>query len=264
MISVILPVFNTEKYVKQAIDSILNQTYKNFELIVIDDCSTDNTKNILLSYDDSRIKIIWKDINSGYVESLNRGIKLARGIYIARMDADDIAHPDRFKKQLSYMISHPEVSVLACHIKLINHNNEFVGTWKNDIRCKTVESIRKTIPYENCICHPSVMMKQNIFDKFLYNLNQYGSEDWDLWMRLIRNGFIIDKINEDLLYYRQSDFSVSAKIDKSIGVLEKANRVRLRYMQDRIKERDIKYFDFLVLHGILRTSIRIFIRKIKK
>ena len=102
-ISVIMPVYNCEKYIAMSIESILNQTINDFELLIIDDASTDQTLAIITSYEDTRIKIISKPVNSGYTESLNIGLKIAKGKYIARMDGDDISFTRRFEKQLSFL-----------------------------------------------------------------------------------------------------------------------------------------------------------------
>ena len=108
LISVVMSVYNAETYLSHAIESVLNQTYDNFEFIIIEDCSTDNSKEILQNYAivDSRIKIIYKEKNKGtlgFIENLNFGIENARGKYIARMDADDICHRERFEKQVSFL-----------------------------------------------------------------------------------------------------------------------------------------------------------------
>ena len=103
-ISVLMPTYNAEKYLKEAIESILNQTFTDFELLVIDDCSKDNTRNIVLSYNDKRIRLI-DGLQKGLAAALNFGIKIAKGVYVARMDADDIALPERFSKQAWLNIS---------------------------------------------------------------------------------------------------------------------------------------------------------------
>ena len=112
-ISVVMSVYNGEKYLREAIDSILSQTYQNFEFIVIDDCSSDNTSYILKSYTDARMQIIRNDRNLKLPASLNKGLKIAKGKYIARMDADDIAMPDRFAKQVEYLEEHSDVAVVG-------------------------------------------------------------------------------------------------------------------------------------------------------
>jgi glycosyltransferase involved in cell wall biosynthesis len=112
-ISVLMSVYNGEKYLKEAVDSILNQTFSDFEFIVINDHSTDSTSEILFSYKDSRLKIIENDENIGITKSLNKGLRLVSGKYTARMDADDISFNNRLEKQLQYLEDNPDVGVLG-------------------------------------------------------------------------------------------------------------------------------------------------------
>ena len=132
LVSVIMSVYNGEKYLVQAIDSILNQTYQNFEFIIIDDCSTDNSSHILQEYaqKDSRIKIIKKEKNigiKGFIKNLNLGISIAKGKYIARMDADDISLPERFQKQVDFLENNPEITLVGAQLNLINEQNKITG-----------------------------------------------------------------------------------------------------------------------------------------
>ena len=112
-VSVVMPAYNAEKYIGEAIDSILNQTFTDFEFIIIDDGSSDRTADIVKSYSDPRIRLLANERNSGIVASLNRGIQKATGKYIARMDADDYSRLDRIKKQVDFLDNHPEVIALG-------------------------------------------------------------------------------------------------------------------------------------------------------
>lgn len=159
-ITVLMPVFNCELYIKDAVDSILNQTYNNFEFLIIDDASTDETVSIIKAYTDSRIKLIEKPINTGLTNSLNQGLKLAKGKYIARMDGDDISLPERFEKQITFLEKNPEV--VLC------------GSWFNVIGSELViktpenyEDIKLALLKGNCIAHPSVMMRNKFLINFL-------------------------------------------------------------------------------------------------
>ena len=122
-ISVLMPAYNAEKYIGEAIESILNQTYKDFEFIIINDGSIDRTEDIILSYDDPRIIYLKNKENSGIVASLNNGLKQAKGQYVARMDADDISLPTRFEKQLQYMESNQHIFVLGTSLILFGENS---------------------------------------------------------------------------------------------------------------------------------------------
>ena len=126
-ISVVMPAYNAEKYITEAIDSILFQTFKDFEFIIINDASTDSTKDIIESYKDPRIKLVNNEQNKGVAKSLNIGISVACGKYIARMDADDIALPERFQKQFDFMEQHPNIDVCGSWAKKTGNENEIIN-----------------------------------------------------------------------------------------------------------------------------------------
>lgn len=126
-ISVIMPAYNAEQYISEAIESILNQTYSNFEFIIIDDGSTDRTVEMVQSYSDPRIRFVQNEHNLGVAATLNRGLKLATGEYIARMDADDIALRERFGKQVSFLDMHPEIAVFRHRHREIWGDTRYCG-----------------------------------------------------------------------------------------------------------------------------------------
>ena len=219
LISVIMSVYNGEKYLVQAIDSILNQTYQNFEFIIIDDCSTDNSSHILQEYaqKDSRIKIIKKEKNigiKGFIKNLNLGISIAKGKYIARMDADDISLPERFQKQVDFLENNPEITLVGAQLNLINEQNKITG---EAIAALQHRDIVKRITSQIQLFHPVIMFRkdQNIQyrEKFLY------CEDYDLYLNLITQGKKLANINEKLLHYRILESSISRKGDNFVKKL---------------------------------------------
>ena len=219
LISVIMSVYNGEKYLVQAIDSILNQTYQNFEFIIIDDCSTDNSSHILQEYakKDSRIKIIKKEKNigiKGFIENLNLGISIAEGKYIARMDADDISLPERFQKQVDFLENNPEITLVGAQLNLINEQNKITG---EAIAALQHRDIVKRITSQIQLFHPVIMFRkdQNIQyrEKFLY------CEDYDLYLNLITQGKKLANLNEKLLHYRILESSISRKGDNFVKKL---------------------------------------------
>ena len=115
VISVILPVYNAERFLREAIDSVLKQTFVDFEFIILNDGSTDKTEDIILSYKDPRIRYVKNEKNLKLIKTLNKGVDMARGKYIARMDADDISLPERFEKEVAYLEAHPDVAVVSCY-----------------------------------------------------------------------------------------------------------------------------------------------------
>jgi glycosyltransferase involved in cell wall biosynthesis len=181
LVSVVISALNAEKYIGTAIDSILAQTYTNFELIIINDGSTDNTEDIILSYKDRRIRLVKNETNLGLAKSLNKGIKLADGKYIARLDADDIAAKDRFEVQIKYLEYKPEIAVCGSYYRAFSEDNSTI------IRQPLIsEQIKIRLFFENPMGHPTVMMRNQIFkkDNYSYNESFRTAQDYDLWCRI--------------------------------------------------------------------------------
>ncbi|NJO03533.1 MAG: glycosyltransferase, partial [Bacteroidia bacterium] len=183
-VSVIMPVYNARKYLKESIESILNQTFIDFEFIIIEDGSTDNSPEIIRRYTDARIRLISNAKNQGIVRSLNQGLRLAQGKYLARMDADDISLPERFARQVKYLEENPEVDLLATYIQLINEDGRDKGVWVADQETLSYSSIRKKLPEGNCLAHPSMMFRASTIRKFRYVRFDYPAEDYGLWLRV--------------------------------------------------------------------------------
>ena len=207
-ISVILPVFNAEKYLKEAIESILNQTYSDFELIILNDGSTDKSVNIINSFNDKRIvKINQKNI--GLPSTLNKGISIAKGEYIARMDADDKSILNRFEIQIAFMERHREVDVLGGAINFIDLNGKYLGRSFTLINNSLIRYYMFNIA--NVIAHPSVLIRKSAFEKYgIYNHQLNINEDYHLWCKFLRNGAVIKNVSDTLLDYRIHDDSISS------------------------------------------------------
>lgn len=215
-LSVIMPVYNCGAYLREAIDSILQQTFTAFEFIIINDGSTDESESVVLSYNDERIVYIKNDRNYGLVYTLNRGLELAKGKLIARMDGDDVSAQDRFAKQIAYMKIQPNVAVLATTIQMINEKGQPLGNWKEDRENTTYEQIREFMPANNCIAHPSIMARADILKTFRYRAQQSQAEDYDLWLRLLAAGEVIHKLAEPLLSYRILPTSFTRKRQQNV------------------------------------------------
>ncbi len=196
-ISVIMPVYNGEKYLREAIDSILAQTFTDFEFIIINDCSVDGTEEIVLSYTDERIVYIKNEKNMGVAETLNRGVAIAKGEYIARMDADDISLPERFNKQVEYMDSHSNIGVCGSNVRFFG---EKVGETDMPIGSKWCKA---NMFFSNALAHPSVIIRRSVLDKcgLKYDPCFERMEDFDLWDRVCEQ-VDIDNISDPLLRYR--------------------------------------------------------------
>jgi len=256
LVTVLMPVYNAERFLKRAIESILAQTFTDFEFLIINDGSTDQSAAIIQSFADARITFVQNEKNCGVIDTLNKGIALAKGKYIARMDADDVSMPTRFERQVQYLEQHPKISVLATHIFQVNAEEEKLGTWDKDIQNNVPEDIFRTTAQTCCIAHPTVMMRTAIIADYLYNEKQKGSEDWDLWMRLLSDGKRIDKVPEFLLRYRMHAASVTAVHNREVRLEKKVNKVRITFLKDRLRKFRFKKFEFYVVIAIIRTFAR--------
>ena len=192
-ISVLMPVYNTrEDWLKEAVDSILNQTFSDFELLVIDDKTSDENDKILKQYNDIRIKYIKGD-KKGIAHALNKGIELAKGEYIARMDSDDISLPYRFEKQIAFLEQNPDISIVGSWFEMFPKKQLI----RHPIFPKYIDFLRG-----NSIGHPTIMFRKKDFEKYdLTYVYDYACEDYELWSKAVR--FIkIANMQEVLLKYR--------------------------------------------------------------
>ena len=181
-VSIILPVYNGGKFLREAIDSVLGQSYNDFELVVIDDGSTDDSVAIIQSYSNSRIKLLRNGMNLGITKSLNNGIAAAAGEYLCRMDADDISMPERLKLQVGYLDGHPDIAMVGSAVILIDSNGREAG---RKAYPATPVQIRKSIFVHNPFAHGTIMVRASVIkecggydERFLHN------EDYDLWFRI--------------------------------------------------------------------------------
>ena len=163
--TVLMPVYNGEKYIREAMDSILNQTFNDFEFLIVNDGSTDSTKQLIESYPDPRIRLVNQE-NRGVAKSLNRGLRLAKGKYIARMDADDISLPDRLAKQIEVLESNPDVDItVSCIEGIDSQGNLRTQQWQADREAIRHNEIIHRLPVENCIAHPAIIIRANVLKK---------------------------------------------------------------------------------------------------
>lgn len=197
-VTVLIPVHNAENFIKDTIQSILNQTFNNLEILIIDDFSTDNSIKIIRQIKDRRIRIIQNKKNLGISDSLNKGLDSALGDFIARMDADDIAMPQRIERQLKYFDAHPEIDILGTGFKTFGN-----GMSRKVFLPVTHEEIMLALAIENVFAHPTVMLKkEKLMNLDLrYRRDFDGAEDYDLWTRAAK---ILRTANlpEILLRYR--------------------------------------------------------------
>ena len=198
-ITVLMPVYNAEKFLREAIDSILNQTFKDFEFLIINDASTDKSKQIILSYHDSRIRYCENKINLGVAKTLNKGLKISKGEYIARMDADDISLPDRLEKQVEFMNKNQNVGLLGSSWYVIDEAGK-------KIQFSQAYKGKQSVHF---MCHGSVMIRKMCFKKtgFYRDLLE-PAEDYDLWLRFSEN-YEVTNLEARLYKYRVHNNSIS-------------------------------------------------------
>ena len=205
-ITVLMPVFNAERYLTEALDSILAQTYCNFRLLIIDDASTDSSRDIIEAVSDYRVENIRLDKSRGVSYALNLALDLADTEFVARMDADDIATPDRFDQQLKFLTENPDVGVCGSSIEMLRGNSKCVVRYP-----KTHDEILGSLAiFKRSICHPSVMIRLSELQGARYCESYAHSEDLHMWHNLIRHTRF-HNIQKPLLAYRMHDSQVSAR-----------------------------------------------------
>ncbi len=211
-ISVLMSVYNGERFLREAVESVLSQTCTDFEFIIVNDGSSDGSAEILESYADPRVRLVHNSRNLGLSQSLNRGLEEAVGRYVARMDADDISLPERFERQMAFMDEHPEVG--AC------------GTWAKDIdEAGAIVAEHRTIVGKRLHCyywipspiiHPSAMIRTELLKELRYADVSYA-QDFNLWLRIVKAGFKLGNLTEFLFLYRVHAMSISdSKLDAQL------------------------------------------------
>ncbi len=208
-ISVIMSVYNGETYLAEAIESVINQTFKNWELIVINDCSTDSTSEILAGFasKDERIKVHTNEVNLKLPSSLNKAISLSIGKYIARMDADDICLPDRLEKQYKFMEENREIDMSSCRFMTVKNGVYMSGGAGG--RCDN-QALRTMLLVANPILHPGVIAKAEVMKKLGYDTTLTCTEDLELWTRMAMENFKMQILPECLLIYRLHDKQITS------------------------------------------------------
>ncbi|MDT2712390.1 glycosyltransferase family 2 protein [Enterococcus dongliensis] len=246
LVSIIMSVYNDERYVAEAIESILSQTYKNIEFIIINDASKDSSKTIIKEYDDPRIRYFENDTNRKLAYSLNRAIEKSTGKYIARMDADDISVPDRIQRQVGFLEENENIDVVGSFAKTF-------GKYETILRYPVDhEEIKTELLFKNALCHPAVMFRKDTLDQ-MYDERLSASQDYELWARLIWTKTFYN-IPEVLLNYR-----VHANQTRNInGVQQKAGaiaarRAMLNHLTSSFNNDSLSIFDEMFLVGKQRT-----------
>lgn len=196
-VTVGIPTFNEQRFIKKAILSVLNQTYENFELIITDDASTDSTVEIIKSINDNRIRLIEGKDNKGIAYRLNQQIELAQGKYFFRMDADDLMFPDRLEKQVTFLEKNSNVDAIGAQVIIINDEDKIIGMRQINQVYFSIDQLFASTRF----LHPTVAAKTEWFKQWKYQAQYAGCEDFDLWIRSYNKSTFAD-IPEPLLFYR--------------------------------------------------------------
>jgi len=221
LVSVVMPAYNSEKYIAETIDSVLGQTYPNFEFIIVEDCPTDGTPAIIEKYakKDRRIVIVRNPHNLGISSSRNNGIRIARGKYIMNMDHDDLSMKGRMEAQVAYLERHPEAGIVGSSVVAIDGSGAVIG--KRELP-ESDASIRKTLPLYAPFAHPSTMVRASAYAKAgKYDRNFEPADDYELYFR-IGKGFRFANIAKPLLKHRihRSSTTVKRMRQMSYGTLK--------------------------------------------
>lgn len=240
-VSVLMPVFNAERYVKEAIDSILNQTFKDFELIVLNDASTDSSKEVVLSVQDSRIRYIENEQNQGLSFSRNRLLSEAKGVYIAWLDADDVAYPTRLEEEYRFLEEHTDHAMVASWARLIDAEDKPTGEFiKSYIPNQYLSAL---LLFVNYFVQSSVMLRRSFLPEIHYRPEFPPTEDYELWVRIAAN-YPVAILPKTLVDYRihntntssvqQQRSEVAVKLNhkmqlESLGILPSDEEVNLHY-----------------------------------
>ncbi len=227
-VSVLMPMHNEEKHVGEAIESILNQTYENFEFLIIDDGSIDKSPEIVLSYKDPRIQYLKNKKNIGISNTLNRGLTLAKGKYIFRMDADDLSLPTRMEKQVQFMEAHPGIGLCGTNVLLFGTTNKEFKYYQHDKEIRT-----------NLIAHPSIsngamILRKSVLQKLdkWFDPQMDSAEDHDLWERMSHHTKFAN-LQEVLYHYRMHQGNGHLAIPKKL--VETVMTIRIRIIQQHLK-----------------------------
>ena len=247
LVSILMPVYRTAEWLREAMDSMLAQTFTDFELIVLDDCSPDNAEEILDTYTDSRIVRYRGDRNEGLARVLNTGIGMARGRYIARMDSDDISLPTRLETQVRYMESHPDIDLCSTAMQLFGNRDE---VWRREA---DPEKVKVNALFFSPVLHASSLWRRESFEQHNLRFRQetVPAEDYDLWTRALLAGLRMVNLPDVLYRYRIREGQATATRS------EKEVLVRQQYLRQALPslgEHHIQTFPHCLLPCLLANA----------
>lgn len=204
-VTVLMSVYNSEEYLREAIDSILSQTFTDFEFLIINDGSKDDSLKIIKSYKDKRIRLVSRE-NKGLVASLNEGIQLARGEYLARQDSDDVSLPSRLAKEVSFLENNPDIALVGSNYTVTDIRGKKLSTTNIFLNH---DDLKMTLVTCNQYGHGTIMLRKSVLDKVgLYDSSVGRVEDYDLWQRISRIAKVAN-LEDSLYLYRKNDQGIS-------------------------------------------------------
>ena len=254
LLSVIMPVYNAQPFIVASIKSILNQSYRNIELIIINDASTDNSLAEILSVKDKRIKLFSNEENRGIVFSRNKGLKLAKGDFIGMMDADDIALPEKFEKQISFLLENPTYGMVGSWVDFIDEKGDAIpGGWK---LTASVEMIPSIMLFKNYFLQSAVLYRKECINSFSFTHGLDILEDYAIWNEIIKE-FKAWNIQEPLVKYRLHSGSVTQSKKAEMFIKEK-HVFQKQFQQLGIEASDEELdLHLMIKHNQEITSIRL-------
>lgn len=235
LVSILMPIYKTAPFLREAMDSMLSQTFTDFELIVLNDCSPDNAEEILDEYSDPRIVRYLGEKNEGLANVLNVGMQMARGKYIARMDSDDISAPNRLEVQVNYLEQHPDIDLCSCGMTLFGAMED---RW---IRESDFETLRINALFFSPILHASSVWRREAFDRLSLRFRQemVPAEDYDLWCRALSGGLRLVNIPDCLYMYRIHPDQATGNTEKTLQKEQLVREGFLRTVFPKAEEKDI-------------------------
>ena len=263
-ISVVMPAYNAGRYVAAAVESILKQVFSSFEFIIINDGSTDDTSEVLQGFSDPRIRLVERE-NRGFARTLNEAIDMARGRYIARMDADDISLPERLKWQYEFMERNPGVDILGGQADIINENGDRYDTtrmptsWMN---------ISRFIEYACPLCHPAYFVRRPVYETLKGYRHMPPVEDYDFLFRALEHGYVMQNLSQKVLCHRKASAGMSAEnIQRTLYATRQVQRMHaLRVRKERCEKTILKRLEtyrrkpgfwFKTIYGLRERLLRL-------
>ncbi|MEM4406818.1 MAG: glycosyltransferase [Candidatus Methanomethylicaceae archaeon] len=252
-VSVIMSVHNGEVFLEQAIDSVLGQSFQEFEFVIVDDASTDRTWDICAecAVYDHRIILLRNSNNIGLTQSLNRAIEVSKGEYIARQDADDISVSSRLEKQVQFLGENPDVGVVGTWVAYVDEKGKITGYWRPPT---SPEVIKWNLLFGTCVAHPSVIMRKQLILKERYNPTYRYAQDYDLWLRLSKKTKIANI--PEILYMRRvhpRTISLMHGQEQKQAVVDIMRKKLTSLLKVAIKEREVMILEGAITQKKMRT-----------